>query len=85
MRIGLDDQAIEELEHWIRRDRKKALRTLSLIRAAARPPFEGVGKPEPLRHSLAGYWSRRIAQAHRLVYRCAEGVLRVLSCRYHYS
>jgi toxin YoeB len=57
----------------------------SLIRAAARDPFDGPGKPEPLRHSMAGYWSRRIDAEHRLVYRADEEVLHLLSCRYHYT
>ncbi len=85
MSIELDEAAVEELAWWVRHDRKKALRILKLIREAARSPFEGTGKPEPLCHALSGYWSRRIDAEHRLVYRHEEGRLHVLSCRYHYE
>lgn len=85
MRIELDEAALEDLAFWVRSDRKKALRILKLIRETARTPFEGRGKPEPLRHALSGYWSRRITDEHRLVYRYEEGRLRILSCRYHYE
>jgi toxin YoeB len=85
MRIELDESAFEDLAYWVRHDRKKALRILRLIQKSARTPFEGTGKPEPLRHALSGYWSRRIDGEHRLVYRYEEGLLRVLSCRYHYE
>ncbi len=85
MRVEFDEEALVDLTYWVRQDRKKALRILKLIRDATRTPFSGLGKPEPLRQSLSGYWSRRIDGEHRLVYRCGENVLRVLSCRYHYS
>lgn len=85
MKIELDEAALEDLAYWVRQDRKKALRILKLIREAARTPFDGTGKPEPLRHALAGYWSRRIDDEHRLVYRPEEGRLRILACRYHYE
>ncbi len=84
-RIELDEVAIEDLACWVRQDRKKALRILSLIRETIRTPFAGLGKPEPLRHGLAGYWSRRIDAEHRLVYRCAKDLVRIVSCRYHYQ
>jgi toxin YoeB len=83
--IELDETAFEDLAWWVRNDRKKALRILKLIRESSRTPFEGTGKPEPLRHALAGYWSRRIDAEHRLVYRVDGGRLRILSCRYHYD
>ena len=85
MRIEFDDTALEDLTYWVGKDRRKALRILKLIREAARSPFDGIGKPEPLRQALSGYWSRRIDQEHRLVYRCDSETLHVLSCRYHYS
>lgn len=85
MPVELDDAAIEDLTYWVGKDRKKALRILKLIRDVTRTPFSGLGKPEPLRHGLAGYWSRRIDSEHRLVYRCEKDLIRVLSCRYHYS
>lgn len=85
MAIELDEAAFEDLAYWVRHDRKKALRVLKLIRETARTPFDGTGKPEPLRHALAGYWSRRIDAEHRLVYRYEDGRLLILSCRYHYE
>lgn len=85
MRIELDEAAFDDLSYWVRHDRKKALRVLRLIQESARTPFDGTGKPEPLRHALSGYWSRRIDGEHRLIYRYEEGLLRVLSCRYHYE
>lgn len=85
MRIELDEAAFEDLAYWVRHDRKKALRVLRLIQESVRTPFEGTGKPEPLRHALSGYWSRRIDSEHRLVNRYEQGLLRVLSCRYHYE
>lgn len=85
MAIELDEGAVEDLAWWVRHDRKKALRILKRIRESSRTPFEGTGKPEPLRHALAGYWSRRIDAEHRLVYRYEDGRLRILSCRYHYE
>ena len=84
MRIELDENAFEDLAYWVARDRKKARKILDLIRETSRTPFDGTGKPEPLRHGLAGYWSRRIDREHRLVYRFEDGLLRILSCRFHY-
>ena len=74
----------EDLEHWIRTDRKVALRVLRLVEAALRDPFGGEGKPEPLRFYLAGCWSRRITQEHRLVYKVGDDRLDFLQARYHY-
>jgi toxin YoeB len=83
--IELDPKAIEDLLWLIQNDRKLALRALKLIQEAAKSPFEGTGKPEPLKHELAGAWSRRINDEHRLVYTADAGRLRVLACRYHYD
>ncbi len=55
-----------------------------MIKEAQRTPFEGIGKPEPLKHALKGCWSRRITQEHRLVYQVKEDTIRILACRYHY-
>ncbi len=66
-------------------DRKVLIRINRLIEAAAREPFAGVGKPEPLRNQLSGCWSRRIDHEHRLVYGVEEGQLVILQCRYHYD
>jgi toxin YoeB len=66
-------------------DKKLMLRTMDLIDAVARDPFTGIGKPEPLKHQLAGCWSRRINDRHRLVYRVDGRVLTILACLYHYA
>ena len=76
--------AVEDLAWWVEHDRKKALRVLELVEAVRRDPFRGKGKPEPLKHELAGCWSRRIDQEHRLVYQVKADKIRVLACRYHY-
>ncbi len=74
----------DDLSHWVRTDRRIALRILELVEAACREPFAGVGKPEPLKFVLAGCWSRRITQEHRLVYRVSALRIDFLQARYHY-
>ena len=76
--------AVEDLAWWVEHDRKKALRVLELVQEVQRDPFRGTGKPEPLKHELAGCWSRRIDQEHRLVYQVQADKIRILACRYHY-
>lgn len=83
--LEFDAAAAEDLAWWIERDRKKALRLLRLIQETHRDPFRGVGKPEPLKHELAGCWSRRIDQEHRLIYQVRDSSIRILACRYHYD
>lgn len=82
--LVFDPAAFEDLEWWIREDRKKALRIMKLIQQIQATPFEGIAKPEPLKHDLAGCWSRRIDEEHRLVYQVQEDLIRILACRYHY-
>ena len=74
----------QDLRHWIQVDRKTALRVLDLVEAVCRDPFVGVGKPEPLKYVLAGCWSRRITQEHRMVYKVTERRIDFLQARYHY-
>ncbi|HUF09810.1 MAG TPA: Txe/YoeB family addiction module toxin [Rhodothermales bacterium] len=74
----------EDLEFWVKHDRKIALRILKLVEAVAREPFTGIGKPEPLRAIGPGVWSRRITQEHRLVYLVRDDRLDFLQARYHY-
>jgi toxin YoeB len=74
----------QDLRYWINTDRKVAIRAFELIAAVLRDPFAGMGKPKPLKYVLAGCWSRRITQEHRLVYRGAEGRIDFLQARYHY-
>ncbi len=83
--LEFDSAALEDLAWWVQRDRKKAVRILRLIQETQRDPFGGIGKPEPLKHELAGCWSKRIDDEHRLVYQVFEEKIRVLACRYHYE
>lgn len=76
--------AFEDLAWWVQHDRKMALRIFRLVQESQNDPFSGIGKPEPLKHELAGCWSRRIDDEHRLVYEVSEEKIRILSCRYHY-
>lgn len=85
MRISFKPQAWEDYLHWSESDRKVARKINGLLKTITRTPFEGDGKPEPLRHELAGCWSRRITGEHRLVYRVEEDELLVVQCRYHYQ
>lgn len=82
--LEFDPAALEDLAWWIEQNRKKALRILRLIQETQHDPFGGIGKPEPLKHDLAGCWSKRIDQEHRLVYQVLDDKIRVLACRYHY-
>lgn len=82
--LEFDIAAFEDLAWWIEKDRAKALRIVSLIKEIQRDPFKGVGKPEPLKHELAGCWSRRINKEHRLIYQVTKDKIRILACRYHY-
>jgi len=75
---------LDDLAYWVKTDRKVALRVLELVQAAMQDPFNGIGKPEPLRFELAGLWSRRITQEHRLVYEVSERQIRFHQARYHY-
>lgn len=77
--------AWEDYVWWQGRGRKTLKRINLLIGDALRHPFEGVGKPEPLRENLSGFWSRRIDDSHRLVYAVAAGDLVIIACRYHYD
>lgn len=74
----------EDLRYWVETDRRTALRVLDLVEAIMRDLFNGIGKPEPLRHWAAGSWSRRITQEHRLVYLVTDGRIDFLQGRYHY-
>ena len=74
----------DDLRHWVSADRKVDLRILDLVEATLRDPFAGPGKPEPLRFTLAGCWSRRITQEHRLVYLVTDTQIQFLQARHHY-
>lgn len=84
MNLIFSDQAWEDYLHWQEVDRKTLRRMHELLRDIKRNPHTGIGKPEPLRHALAGWWSRRIDQEHRVVYRVTERGIELAQLRYHY-
>jgi toxin YoeB len=84
MRVTFSSQAWQDYLYWQRTDRKILHRINDLIREITRTPFKGTGKPEALRHVLAGYWSRRINDEHRLVYKVEDGGVFIAQARYHY-
>jgi toxin YoeB len=88
MRIEFSRTAWEQYLHWQLTDARKVKKINALIKDCQRSPFEGIGQPEPLKHDWAGWWSRRIDQEHRLVYRVTtrgdEQVLEIAQCRHHY-
>ena len=75
---------IEDLKYWVKNDRKTTLRVIKLIEDMLRDPFEGIGKPEPLKYLAPGTWSRRITQEHRIVYLVRDERIDFLQARYHY-
>ncbi|MFD7509812.1 Txe/YoeB family addiction module toxin [Streptomyces sp. NPDC059853] len=82
--VNFDPAAWEDFLFWLASDRKAARRITRLIAEIQRTPFEGIGKPEPLRGDLTGYWSRRINDEHRLVYRADDKEVKIIKARYHY-
>jgi toxin YoeB len=84
LKILFSDAAWESHMYSQKTDKKLLNRTNELIKVITRTPFEGIGKPEPLKHGLAGYWSRRINDEHRLVYKVQDDALLIAQCRYHY-
>lgn len=85
MNLPFRPRAWEHFQYWQETDKATVNKINGLIKECLRHPFEGTGKPEPLKGDLAGYWSRRIDREHRLVYRVTGSDLEILSCRYHYS
>ncbi len=84
MKILFAEKAWEDYLYWQRVDKKTIRRINTLIKEVQREPFAGIGKPEPLRHALAGYWSRRIDDANRMVYKVQNDSLLIAQLRYHY-
>ena len=74
----------QDLRYWVETNRKVALRAFDLVEAILRDPFTGIGKPEPLKYVLAGAWSRRLTEEHRIVHLVSEGAIDFLQARYHY-
>lgn len=85
MLLVWDESAWEDYLWWQTEDRRTLKRINQLIKDIARNGNQGIGKPEALKHGLSGYWSRRITDEHRLVYKVVESEIRIASCRYHYG
>lgn len=84
MKLIFSEHAWDDYLYWQRTDKKTLKRINNLIKEVKRKPFEGIGKPEPLKHGLAGYWSRRINQEHRMVYKVTGDALLIAQLHYHY-
>lgn len=84
MRLVFSEHAWEDYLYWQATDRKVLKRINLLIQDIQRSPFEGIGKPEPLKHALSGYWSRRINDEHRMVYKIEGDTFFIAQLRYHY-
>lgn len=85
MNLVFSPQGWDDYQYWLETDRKVLKRIHALIKDAMRNPTDGMGKPEPLRHALAGYCSRRITEEHRFVYKVIGDELRIAQLRYHYE
>jgi len=85
MNIVFEQSAFEDFTDWASDDKKLYKRLVSLIKETTRNPYTGLGKPEALKHELRGYWSRRINDEHRLVYKVETDRLIIVSCKYHYE
>ena len=84
MKLIFSEQAWEDYLYWQKTDKKLLERINALIKDASRSPFEGIGKPEPLKNALSGYWSRRINDEHRFVYKISDGSMLIAQLRFHY-
>jgi toxin YoeB len=84
VRLIFAEKAWEDYLYWQKTDKKIVKRINTLIKEIQREPFEGIGKPEPLKHALSGYWSRRINDEHRVVYKILQDSLLIAQLRYHY-
>ena len=84
MRLTFADEAWDDYLHWQKHDKRMVERINKLIGETQREPFTGIGKPEPLKHALSGYWSRRITDEHRMVYKIEADALLVAQLRYRY-
>ena len=82
--LVFDINALEDLQWWIKNNKKVALKIISMVNEIERNPFEGLGKPEPLKHELSGCWSRRITSEDRIVYQVTENKIRIIQCKFHY-
>ena len=84
MKLIFADEAWEDYRYWQKQDKRMVERINNLIKETKRDPFAGLGKPEALKHALSGFWSRRITDEHRMVYRVEGGALLIAQLRFHY-
>jgi toxin YoeB len=84
MKLIFSEQAWDDYLHWQKTDKKLVARINAIVKDIARSPFAGIGKPEPLKNALSGYWSRRINEEQRIVYRISSGAVLIAQLRYHY-
>jgi toxin YoeB len=84
MNLLFTPESWEDYLYWQKNDKKLLRRINELIKDVRRSPFEGIGKPEPLRYQLQGCWSRRIDQEHRIVYEIDDDLIKIIACRFHY-
>jgi toxin YoeB len=84
MKLLWHESAWEDYQFWQKTDKKILKRINALLKSCERTPFSGIGKPEPLKNELSGYWSRRIDNSHRLIYKVKEDILIIIQCRFHY-
>jgi toxin YoeB len=84
LKLVFSDNAWEDYLYWQKTDKKILRRINKLIKEIKRNPFEGIGKPEPLKHALSGFWSRRINDEHRIVYKATSDSIHIAQLRYHY-
>lgn len=85
MKYTFTDESWEDYLYWQKNDKSKVKRINELIKAISRDPFAGVGKPESLKYSYAGFWARRIDEEHRLIYKILENEIIIAKCRFHYD
>ena len=85
MKIVFVDESWEDYLYWQKTDKSKLKKINELIKGIARNPFDGLGKPEALKHKYAGFWSRRIDHEHRLIYRVVEDEIQIAKCRFHFD
>jgi toxin YoeB len=84
LKLIFSDHASEDYLYWQKTDKKILRRINTLIKEIKRNPLEGMGKPEPLKHALSGYWSRRVTEEHRIVYKASSDTIYIAQLRYHY-
>ncbi len=85
MKLVFTQLSWEDYLYWLNTDKQKLKRINELLKDIARNPYEGIGKPEPLRFNYSGFWSRRIDEEHRLIYRVIEDEIQIVKCRFHYD